>query len=300
MEGKTAEGKEMEGKVSNGKETEGKTTDGKETEGMHPEVADQNLTADAHPIRQEADANEEKPLLPVADNQQKETVKSVVPPTASIEPFEPARHQPSSQGKWTMGLQASSGLLAANNFTGSTEDNVMMEANYMYTGKTLFNSSSFNELSGYTQSETYQNVKHHPPVRLGMSLQYQLDDRLALLTGINYAWLYSEFTKENTTTDQHLHYLGVPVGVAYQLWANRRFQCYVSGTVMLEKCLNEKPWQWSVDAGAGAEYAITQQVGLYFEPSLGYYFDDNTSFEHYYKDHPLAPSLMFGLRMHIE
>ena len=39
---------------------------------------------------------------------------------------------------------------------------------------------------------------------------------------------------------------------------------------------------------------------LYVEPSLGYYFNDGTSYQHYYKDHPLAPSIMLGLRMHIE
>ena len=62
---------------------------------------------------------------------------------------------------------------------------------------------------------------------------------------------------------------------------------------------DEKPWQWSFNASAGAEYAITPLLGLYLEPSLGYYFHDGTSFEHYYKEHPLAPSIEFGLRLHI-
>ena len=35
--------------------------------------------------------------------------------------------------------------------------------------------------------------KHHIPLRLGLSLQYQLNDRLALLSGINYTYLESEF-----------------------------------------------------------------------------------------------------------
>ena len=79
---------------------------------------------------------------------------------------------------------------------------------------------------------------------------------------------------------------------------------------MVEKCVSAdlegsgkvstKPWQWSVDAAAGAEYAFTRQLGFYLEPSLGYYFDDGTSLEHYYKEHPLAPSIEFGLRLHIK
>ena len=152
---------------------------------------------------------------------------------------------------------------------------------------------------GYVKEETY-HYKHHLPIRFGLSLQYPLNDRLALLSGINYTWLYSECIKNDSSTDQHLHYLGVPVGMSYQLWTNRHFQIYASGTVMLEKCLNKKPWQWSVEAGVGAEYAITEQAGLYLEPSMGYYFNDGTSIEHYYKEHPLAPSIMFGIRLHVK
>ena len=77
---------------------------------------------------------------------------------------------------------------------------------------------------------------------------------------------------------------------------------------MVEKCVSadvevgstsKKPWQWSVNAAAGAEYTFIPQLGVYLEPSLGYYFDDGTSLEHYYKEHPLAPSIEFGLRLHL-
>ena len=77
---------------------------------------------------------------------------------------------------------------------------------------------------------------------------------------------------------------------------------------MLEKCVSgkmdsysvsQKPWQWSVEAAAGAEYTFTPQFGFYLEPSLGYYFNDGSSLEHYYKEHPWTPSLEFGLRLHL-
>jgi hypothetical protein len=74
---------------------------------------------------------------------------------------------------------------------------------------------------------------------------------------------------------------------------------YLSGGLMLEKCLNDKPWQWSVNAAAGMEYILTREIGVYLEPSLGYYFDDDSSLEHYYKEHPWAPSFEFGLRLHV-
>ena len=51
---------------------------------------------------------------------------------------------------------------------------------------------------------------------------------------------------------------------------------------------------------AGAEYRFHRRVGLYAEPSVGYYFDDGTSLQHYYKQHPWAPSIEVGLRLHFK
>lgn len=260
-------------------------------------VKEAEILADAQTSEPKAEADEEKPIPPVAYNQQKETAATIEPVPSGF--VDHSASHPSNKDKWSMGLQASGGLLAANNTMGSTRYDPMVKANYMYNDVLLAESSSYKLPYNSIENETCDS-KHHPPVRIGMSMQYQLNDRLALLTGVNYAWLYSEFTQNDSKTDQHLHYFGIPVGLSYLLWSNQHLQCYISGTAMLEKCLNEKPWQWSVDAGAGAEYAITQRLGLYLEPSLGYYFDDGTSFEHYYKDHPLAPSIMFGLRMHVK
>ncbi len=223
---------------------------------------------------------------PDGQKQEKAALQPVSPPTESI------RHT-SQQSQWKVGIHASGGLLAANSSTPSQ----MVENSYIGSAFHM-PSKSLNGIVCVSY-ETNQH-KHHPPMRFGLSMNYQLSDRLALLSGINYTWLYSEFYSRNDHSDQHLHYLGLPVGVAYQLWSSRRFQVYLSGSVMLEKCLNEKPWQWSADAGAGAEFALTDQLGLYIEPSVGYYFNDGTDIEHYYKDHPLAPSIMLGLRMHIK
>jgi hypothetical protein len=163
---------------------------------------------------------------------------------------------------------------------------------------------------GFTNSEvSYDSYtltdyvsKHYLPIRFGVSMDYRLSPRLTLLSGVSYTFQHSQFSLPlfpETTVDQKLHYLGIPLGLAWQLWSSQHFQLYVSGGVTVEKCLNDKPWQWSTHAAAGAEYTIFRQLGFYVEPSLGYYFDDGTSLEHYYKKHPLAPSLEFGLPMHL-
>ena len=199
--------------------------------------------------------------------------------------------------KWSVGINASGGLLAAN--TSQRMDRVY------YKNAAFLSSEGYNnyaEIASSPYSLTKYESKHHLPLRFGLSLQYQLNERLSLLSGINYTYLYSEFSiplYQSASYDQKLHYLGLPIGLSWQLLRASRFHLYLAGGVMMEKCLNEKPWQWSVNGAAGAEYAIIPQLGVYLEPSLGYYFSDGTQFEHYYKEHPLAPSIEFGLRLHV-
>ena len=225
--------------------------------------------------------------------------------------------QKSHSANWSLGLNASGGLLAVNNVRTvrlyqAMNKNASIDglAQYQEQNKGTESEHEYTEAGYYTLAE-FQS-KHHLPVRFGLSVHYQLNDFLSLHSGINYTYLYSEFSiplYPNIHYDQKLHYLGVPLGVTWQVWSANRFRFYLSGGMMLEKCVSnnmkegaieaKKPWQYSVEAAAGAEYTFTRQLGIYLEPSLGYYFDDGTSLEHYYKEHPLAPSIEFGLRLHI-
>ena len=225
----------------------------------------------------------------------------------------------SGQQKWSFGLYASGGLLAANsnNYHGGE----YADEGYNYPGAT----------NGYPAGDPYYDpstanphpptinpqrstIKHHFPIRAGLKVNYQLSDRWALLTGVTYTYLYSEFSnhsQQREATSQRLHYVGVPLGLSYQLWKNSRFRVYASSGVRLEKCVDgttkgvtttsvtEKPWQWSVNAAVGGEYQVIKQLGIYLEPSLDYYFKDGTGLEHYYKEHPLSPGIEFGLRWHL-
>ena len=213
-----------------------------------------------------------------------------------------------SPNKWSVGLKASGGLLAANNFQRT--DRVYYAPSYIEGPDTDKSSYDPNMGTIDTNPLTDHLVKHHLPLRFGLSLQYQLSPRLALQSGISYTRLSSEFSfplSQNISYSQRLHYLGIPLGVTWQLLTTSHFCFYLSGGAMVEKCVSvsldgdytgQKPWQWSVNAAVGAEYVFTSLLGAYIEPSLGYYFSDGTQLEHYYKEHPLAPSIEFGLRMH--
>ena len=60
--------------------------------------------------------------------------------------------------------------------------------------------------------------------------------------------------------------------------------------------LNEKPFQWSVNASVGLQYNISPSIGLYAEPGVSYYFNDGTSIKTIYKDKPCNFNLNLGLR----
>ena len=250
--------------------------------------SDDDLNKD---VIQESDSEE-----PVTEPQAKKPVDDLK--TYPLPSSEPSPKRNETSDRWYLGLTASGGLLAANNSIGT---------NLPYYQKVNSYNSSTNQFP-YSQFVW----KHRLPVRFGLSVHYQLNDQLSLLSGVSYTYLYSECSIPYTHYNQKLHYLGIPIGIVWQLWSSGHFRLYLSGSAMLEKCINasfdsygsedfdiEKPWQWSLNAAAGAEYSFTPQLGVYLEPSLGYYFDDGSNLEHYYKEHPLAPSISFGLRFNL-
>ena len=278
---------------------------------VSPKIAEDTTPQDAEETASQQVAEETASQQVAKESSAKQIAEEALQQTSVVthrqQPSEEQHHtahhqakQPSASvtdNQWSVGLNASGGLLASSSFgKSSMGQSYACDADYYDP-----------VVGGSTQpipsSTTYDvEAKHRLPVTLGLSVNYQLNARLALLTGINYTYLYSEFSTllyPNIYREQKLHYLGVPVGLSWLFWKTSGFSFYLSGSAMLQKCLNEKPWQWSVNASAGAEYAITPLVGIYLQPSLGYYFHDGTSFEHYYKEHPLAPSIEFGLRLHL-
>ena len=205
-----------------------------------------------------------------------------------------------SKGHFSISMEGSGGLLAAQ--TLHREGRI-----YYTTPSGYFGAPSASGIPGASPAPPLYSLtdyasKHHLPVCFGLNLQWHLHPRLALVTGLHYTYMHSEFSiplYETTLRNQHLHYLGLPLGLSARIWGNRHFQVYATAGAMLEKCLNDEPWQWSVNVAAGAEYLFHRRAGLFVEPSVGYYFDDGTRLQHYYKQHPWAPSIELGLRVHL-
>ena len=167
------------------------------------------------------------------------------------------------------------------------------------------------------QKSPQGKAKHHAPVSVGMQIAFGVASRLSLSTGVVYTRTSSDFYPYAPNNDynvhQVLHYVGIPVGLNYELWRSGGFHAYVMAGV--EAAYNVKNdtdedgtrkqdakrdrVQFSGNASLGAQYDISPSVGLYIEPGAKYYFDNGSDIENTFKDKKLNFNLQFGLRFNL-
>lgn len=163
---------------------------------------------------------------------------------------------------------------------------------------------------------------HHLPIRIGLNVAYALTDRLSIGTGLTYTRLASDIKDASRESkyigEQRLHYVGIPVNVSYKVASFRWISLYGTAGVLAEKCvsgttdegyvenntmkytntqdISSKPLQMSVNAGVGIQFDFIDNVGIYAEPGLSYYFDDGSALQTIYKEKPLNFNLNVGVR----
>lgn len=170
--------------------------------------------------------------------------------------------------------------------------------------------------------ETKTEYEHHLPIRIGLSVAYALTDRLSISSGLTYTRLASDIKDASRESkyigEQRLHYVGIPVNVSYKVASSRWISLYGTAGVLAEKCvsgttdegyvenntmkytntqdISSKPLQMSVNAGVGIQFDFIENVGIYAEPGLSYYFDDGSVLQTIYKEKPLNFNLNVGVR----
>lgn len=170
--------------------------------------------------------------------------------------------------------------------------------------------------------EVYTDIKHNQPVSVGLSADYNINDRWSLRSGLIYTYLSSKLHSGSDnnyySSNQSLHYVGIPLNVNFNVWKNKKLALYVSGGGLAEKNVSGKlttdyvvdnkvlhtkksnvkidQLQWSANASVGAQYNFSDRIGLYFEPGVSYYFENAKSeIETIYKEKPWNLSLRLGL-----
>jgi hypothetical protein len=196
----------------------------------------------------------------------------------------------------------------------------------------VFHSSS-TELDPLTQvllanqdQQVDAKIKHKMPVTFGASVYYNIGKRWGIGTGITYTKLSSDLHSGSDLnyiqSDQTIHYVGIPVQVNYNVIKKASFTGYLTAGTLIEKSvsgslktkyvventlkdeteekLSSKPVQISVNSAAGVQLNITNRLGIYAEPGLGYHFKDNSTLNTIYKEKPLNFNLKFGLRLSLD
>lgn len=159
------------------------------------------------------------------------------------------------------------------------------------------------------------------PVTFGLQVQFPVGERLAIGTGLNYTYLRNSFQAliDNSVqglVDQKLHYIGLPVSLFVNILDDNNFVCYASAGGTMEKGLQVsskikdildgvthrkegiKGLQWSVNIGVGLQYSFSDLVGIYFDPSLVYFFDTKQPFS-VRTSQPLQFDMELGFRFNL-
>ncbi len=178
-------------------------------------------------------------------------------------------------------------------------------------------------LSQKRDDKDMTKTTHRLPIKVGVSLRYDFNDRWGIETGLTYSYLSSHISsgseQYSREIEQKLNFIGIPLKASFSIWHNERWNIYASAGGMVEKCIsgsadidnvlngtvvsteNEtvkmKQLQLSAAASAGVQVNILPNLGFYAEPGINYYFDNGSSIETIYSDKPLNFNLQFGLRL---
>ncbi len=162
------------------------------------------------------------------------------------------------------------------------------------------------------------------PFSVGLGVKINLSNRWALGTGLNYALLTRKFdgtynnSEESVTIASDIrnsqHYLGVPLNLYFSVIKTKNLDFYVNAGGALEKCVQNHYLvlkdtrysystkvggvQMSINLGLGIEYKVLDWFGLYLDPSLRYYFDNDQP-RNSRTAQPLNMGVELGLRFHI-
>lgn len=177
----------------------------------------------------------------------------------------------------------------------------------------------------FNQPEVNDSYTHKMPVKLGLTARYAFTDLLGIESGLTYSLLQSDIKRgsESTTgawssSDQTLHYLGVPLNLTFNFLNSRYVDVYASAGGMMEfgvkgsikttdhinnsmtsthqNAITPKGLLWSVNATAGVQVNVLPSLGIYVEPGMSHHFKNDRQPRSSYTDRPTNFALGFGLR----
>lgn len=191
---------------------------------------------------------------------------------------------------------------------GSTATGSDGSAMYANNYKTLSFPADYTLLKNQPPVDTYNEASftHDRPLNIGLRMAYHLSPRLMLETGVGYTYLHAtlQYNGGIKQSEQKLHYLGVPLGINYNVWVNGPWRAYIGSGLRIDRCIISTldgqsmglhPWQLSAMGKVGVVYMPTRHLGLFAEPALTHYFSEGSRLKTYFKDKPTTLTFNLGL-----
>ena len=215
-----------------------------------------------------------------------------------------------------------SGILLAATFSAGGSLPASSNGYEMAVGDRNIVSASPNYTSIMTPNE-FSQITYLTPVSFGFVVQKPINEKLKLESGLVYTYLSTNFRNngvQQNTADLHLHYIGIPLNLIAIILDNSKWEFYLSGGGMLEKGIrsiyiqnqkfgnqtitttastNISGVQWSVNGAVGTTYKIQKNMGIYFEPKISYFFNNNQPISGR-TDQPVSVGLTAGLRYQLK
>ena len=159
-----------------------------------------------------------------------------------------------------------------------------------YKTPTKYAASLSSQNSTITIEQISKNI-YSLPVSFGIKGNFDINEKFSVGLGLNYSYLETTFDAYVNKvgflkTSNQLHYVGISVDGYYKFYQLKQFNFYGKAGATLDKGILQRyvygsqeirrginGLQVSVNLGLGAEWKALQFFGLYFEPTLHYYFD---------------------------
>lgn len=158
-------------------------------------------------------------------------------------------------------------------------------------------------------SDKAVSYTHRQPVRISLFISREFGAASAVESGLVYSIHRTEYAFAASGTESNvrtLHYLGIPLNLRWNIVARPQFDAYLKAGAMAEKCLggtndiylrpDTRTLYLSLNGAAGAEYLISDHLGIFAEPGISYYLPNDSYTISIYNDNPLSFSLNAGVR----
>lgn len=274
---------------------------------VSPYAAPKTVVNNAEPSKEPV-AQAAEPAEQTAEPEEQPTERTVGP---IVEQSEPAAERPKIRISPAGGAITGGGLLAAvlSSALGNTDLSTETDINKAREPYDYATSADPKDIVAPKDFLTGP-IKHHSPIKTGLSVRIPVSERLGITTGLEYSLYRSSFTYSlSGEKKQSAHYLGIPVRLDWTLASRRWFDIYLGGGIAGDYCLGatfdgrkirSDGFVLSVLGAAGAQVNLNERIGIYIEPEVSWdALSGRRVLETYRSENPFMFSLATGLRINL-